>query len=155
MARKDLYEEKTTEYILPILEREGFELYDVEYVKEGPDFYLRAYIDKPGGVTINDCVLVSREMNEILDSEDFISDAYIFEVSSPGLGRALKKDKHFEKAIGEEVEVHTFAKINGEKEFIGVLKECDSKTFTIVLEDESEMSFDKKDVSSVKLTIDF
>ena len=89
----------------PIAAANGCEIYDIEYVKEGSERYLRAYIDKPDGVNITDCENVSRAFSEKLDEEDFIPDAYILEVSSPGLGRALKKDRHLEKSIGKEVEV--------------------------------------------------
>ena len=95
MSKHTDYEKRTEELITPILDELGFELYDVEYVKEGADYYLRAYIDKEGGITIDDCVDVSRRMNELLDAEPQIGgdEGYIFEVSSPGLGRILKKDK--------------------------------------------------------------
>ena len=105
MAKKDNYELRAEELLKPIAAANGCEIYDVEYVKEGSDWYLRAYIDKEGGVSINDCEAVSRAFSDRLDEEDFISDAYILEVSSPGLGRTLKKDRHFEKSIGEEVEL--------------------------------------------------
>ena len=91
MSRRETYETRAEELLLPIAEENGVEIYDVEYVKEGSDWYLRAYIDKPGGVDINDCELVSRTLSDRLDEEDFIEDAYILEVSSPGLGRTLKK----------------------------------------------------------------
>ena len=100
MSKASTYEAKTEQLILPILERMQFELVDVEYVKEGSTYYLRAYIDKEGGITINDCEAVAREMNELLDQEDFISDSYTFEVSSPGLGRPLKKEKDDEVFAG-------------------------------------------------------
>ena len=80
------------------MDANGFELVDVEYVKEGGTWYLRAYIDKPGGITVDDCELVSRAANDILDEKDFVEDSYVFEVSSPGLGRPLKKEKDFAKA---------------------------------------------------------
>ena len=107
MSRHTDYEKRTEELITPILEELGFELYDVEFVKEGAEYYLRAYIDKDGGITIDDCVEVSRRMNDLLDAEPQIGgdEGYIFEVSSPGLGRVLKKDKHFEKAIGQDVDL--------------------------------------------------
>ena len=95
MSKREQYEQQTEELLLPIIERNGFELVDVEYVKEGGIFYLRAYIDKEGGITVDDCEVVSRELSELLDQEDFIPDAYILEVSSPGLGRQLKKEKDF------------------------------------------------------------
>ena len=97
MSKRENYEAKTEELLTPILERMGFELWDIEYVKEGADYYLRAYIDKPGGIMIDDCVDVSRALSDELDREDFIDDAYILEVSSPGLTRALKKDRDFER----------------------------------------------------------
>ena len=105
MGKREIYEEKFQNMILPVLEQNGFDLYDVEYVKEGSNWYLRAYIDKPEGITIDDCELVSRRVSDLLDEDDFISDAYTLEVSSPGLGRQLKKDRHFEKSLGEEVEL--------------------------------------------------
>ncbi len=131
MSKKEIYEQKTEGFILPILERMGFELVDVEYVKEGPEYYLRAYIDKPGGITIEDCVAVSREMNEILDREDYISEAYNFEVSSPGLGRALKKDKDYVRNQGKEIEIRTYKAIDGMKEFTGVLEAWDDDCVTL------------------------
>lgn len=102
MSKASTYEAKTEQLILPILERMQFELVDVEYVKEGSTYYLRAYIDKEGGITINDCEAVAREMNELLDREDFISDSYTFEVSSPGLGRTAQKRKRLCAQYGEE-----------------------------------------------------
>ena len=96
MSKSKTYESRTEALLTPIVEARGVEIYDVEYVKEGSDWYLRAYIDKPGGVDINDCETVSRALSDALDKEDFIEEAYILEVSSPGLGRTLKKDKHLE-----------------------------------------------------------
>ena len=97
MSKASDYEAKTESLIVPILERMNFELVDVEYVKEGSIYYLRAYIDKEGGITVNDCEAVAREMNVLLDEKDFIPDSYTFEVSSPGLGRPLKKEKDYLK----------------------------------------------------------
>lgn len=93
MSKRQMYETQTEHWITPILERNNFELVDVEYAKEGSAWYLRAYIDKEGGITVDDCEIVAREMNEILDREDYIEDSYVFEVSSPGLGRPLKRKK--------------------------------------------------------------
>ena len=95
MARRVDIETKTEELVLPIIEANNFELVDVEYVKEGANWYLRVYADKEGGIAIDDCVLISRSLEEKLDAEDFIEDAYILEVSSPGLGRPLKKEKDY------------------------------------------------------------
>ena len=156
MSKHTDYEKRTEELITPILEEMGFELYDVEYVKEGADYYLRAYIDKEGGITIDDCVEVSRRMNDLLDAEPDIggNDGYIFEVSSPGLGRVLKKDKHLEKAIGEDVDIKTYKPVNGSKEFTGTLKAFDKDTVTIEFDDGTEV-FNRSDVAQIKLTIDF
>ena len=121
MSRREEYEQKTEEILQPIVDANGFELVDVEYVKEGGTWYLRAYIDKPGGITVDDCELVSRAANDILDEKDFVEDSYVFEVSSPGLGRPLKKEKDFARSIGEEVEIRTFRPINRQKEFVGIL----------------------------------
>ena len=99
MSKRETYETRTEELITPILDRMNFELVDVEYVKEGGTWYLRAYIDKEGGITVNDCEAVAREMNEILDREDFVEDSYVFEVSSPGLGRPLKKEKDYIRSM--------------------------------------------------------
>lgn len=158
MAKKDSYEERAEALLLPIVEANGCEIYDVEYVKEGSDWYLRAYIDKPDGVNIVDCENVSRAFSEKLDEEDFIPDAYILEVSSPGLGRALRKDRHLEKSLGEEVELRTYKPIDKQKEFVGILKSYDKDTITIEIENGSEtkdMVFAKADIAIVRLTLDF
>ena len=102
MSRKESYEQRTEELLLPIIEECHFELVDVEYVKEGGNWYLRAYIDKEGGVTVDDCEVVSRRMSDLLDEQDFIAESYIFEVSSPGLGRPLKKEKEIGRASCRE-----------------------------------------------------
>ncbi len=155
MSKRQDYEAQTERLLLPILEKYGFELYDVEYVKEGSTNYLRAYIDKPGGIAVNDCETVAREMNPLLDEKDYIPDSYVFEVSSPGLGRPLKKDKHLEKSIGEEVEIHTFRPINHEKQFFGYLKRFDADNIVIEDEDETELTFARTDIALIRLALDF
>ena len=120
----------------------------------GCDGYLRTYIDKPEGVSIIDCENVSRAFSDKLDEEDFISDAYILEASSPGLGRALKKDRHLEKSLGEEVEVRTYKPIDKQKEFTGILKSYDKDTITIQTE-EKDLVFAKSDIAIIRLTLDF
>lgn len=154
MSKKEEYEKRTEEYMLPIVAKRGFELYDVEFVKEGNDYYLRAYIEKPGGITINDCVDVSREMNEILDKEDYIKEAYIFEVSSPGLDRPLKKDKDFERNLGKQVDIKTYKAFDKQKEFTGILSAYDKDSVTVTFED-GDFTFLRKDISLIRLTIDF
>ena len=154
MSKSKTYESRTEDLLTPIVEKYGVSIYDVEYVKEGSDWYLRAYIDKDGGVDINDCENVSRALSDALDKEDFIEEAYILEVSSPGLGRTLKKDKHFEKSLGEEVEVKTYKPIDNCKEFSGILKAYDDKTVTIET-DNTEICFAKSDIALVRLALDF
>ena len=155
MSKRETYETRTEELIPPILDRMNFELVDVEYVKEGGTWYLRAYIDKEGGITVNDCEAVAREMNEILDREDFVEDSYVFEVSSPGLGRPLKKEKDYIRSMGKEVEIRTYRAINREKEFYGILSAYDENTVTIKTEDETEMTFEKSDIALIRLAFDF
>ena len=154
MSKKETYERRTEELLKPIAEAAGVEIYDVEYVKEGSDFYLRAYIDKASGVDINDCEKVSRALSDALDEEDFIAETYIMEVSSPGLGRTLKKDKHLEKSLGEKVEIKTYKPIDKCKEFEGVLKSYDENS--IIIETETkEMVFARADIALIKLALDF
>lgn len=155
MSKRETYETRTEELITPILDRMNFELVDVEYVKEGGIWYLRAYIDKEGGITVNDCEAVAREMNEILDREDFVEDSYVFEVSSPGLGRPLKKEKDYIRSMGKEVEIRTYRAINREKEFYGILSAYDENTVTIKTEDGTEMTFEKSDIALIRLAFDF
>ena len=154
MSKKEIYEQKAEALISPIVEKYGFELVDVEYVKEGSSFYLRAYIDKPGGITVDDCETVSREFSDKLDEADFIEEAYIMEVSSPGLGRPLKKEKDFKRSIGKEVEIRTYRTIDREKEFYGILKAYDENSVTIDCE-EKERTFQKAEIALIRLAFDF
>ncbi len=153
MAKREEYEARTEELILPILEENGFELWDVEYVKEGEDFVLRASIDKPGGIMIDDCELVSRALSDKLDEADFIPDAYMLEVSSPGLGRTLKKERDFERCTGKTVDLKLFKALDKVKEFTGTLKAFDKDTITIGFEDEKATVFERSNVAVVKLNI--
>ena len=155
MSRREEYEEKTEKLLEPIVSELGFELVDVEYVKEGGTWYLRAYIDKPCGITVDDCETVSRRFSDILDEKDYIEDSYVFEVSSPGLGRPLKKEKDFARSLGEEVEIRTYRPIDRQKEFIGILKSYDEDTVTITYEDESEQIFDRSSIALIRLALDF
>ncbi|MBS6677089.1 MAG: ribosome maturation factor RimP [Clostridiales bacterium] len=154
MSKKEIYEQKAEALVVPIVEKYGFELVDVEYVKEGGNFYLRAYVDKPGGITVEDCETVSREFSDKLDEADFIDEAYIMEVSSPGLGRPLKKEKDFKRSMGEEVEIRTYRPINREKEFYGILTAYDENSVTIDCEGEEKI-FQKADIALIRLAFDF
>ena len=153
LSKKEDYEARTEQLLVPIVDANRFELVDVEYVKEGTNFYLRAYIDKPGGITIDDCEKVSRALSEALDREDFIPEAYIMEVSSPGLGRPLKKPKDYERSIGKDVEIRTYRAINNEKEFVGALKAYDKDTVTIIINEE-ETIFAKSDIALIRLALE-
>ena len=155
MSKKEMYEQRTEELLTPLVEQHQFELVDVEYVKEGGNWYLRAYIDKPGGITVDDCELVSRAFEETLDREDYISENYIFEVSSPGLDRPLKKEKDFARSIGKDVELKLYKAINKEKEFVGVLAAYDEETVTLEMDDASLMTFDRADIAIVRLAFFF
>ena len=155
MSKRETYEKKTEELITPLIDAEGFELVDVEYVKEGADWYLRVYIDKDGGITVNDCEKISRAFNEILDREDYIDDAYIFEVSSPGLLRPLKKDKDYQRNLGKLLEVKLFAPLNGVKEFEADLKSYDKESATLVMDDDTEVTVKRSEISLIRPAIEF
>lgn len=154
MSKKENYEAKTEELLIPIAAANGVDIYDVEYVKEGSDYYLRAYIDKPDGVSIIDCENVSRRLSDVLDEADFIPDAYILEVSSPGLGRTLKKDRHLEKSIGLDVEIKLYKPQNGSKEYEGMLERFDEESITITDED-GEKRFLRSEIALIRLALDF
>ncbi len=146
-------EQRCEALVQPILDEHQYELWDVEYVKEGSNYYLRVYADKEGGITIDDCVTISRALEAKLDEEDFIEEAYILEVSSPGLGRPLRRERDFEKSLGVEVEVKLYKAWNGEKEFTGILKSYTKDTVLLVL-DEEEHEFQKNEIALIRLAID-
>lgn len=143
-------EEKVTKLVEPIIENLGYELYDVEYAKEGKNYFLRIFIDNEKGIDLNDCEKVNDAVNDILDRENYIKEQYFLEISSPGIERVLRKDKHLEKNIGEEVNVKLFKKDeNGEKEYLGKLKEFNQNE--IVLEtEEQEIKIERKNISQIK-----
>lgn len=155
MSKKEIIETRSEELIQPIVDSLGFELVDIEFVKEAGTFYLRAYIDKPGGITIDDCESVSRKFSDLLDEKDFIEESYILEVSSPGLGRPLKKDKDYVRSLGEEIEIRLFAPLNGKKEYEGILTEYSEGVITIVTEKEEIVKINKADTALVRLSLDF
>jgi len=148
LSKREDFEQRTEELLIPILEKYEFELVDVEYVKEAGTWYLRAYIDKPGGIAINDCEVVSRELSDLLDQKDFIDDSYI-------LGRPLKKERDFARSIGAEVEIRTYRMVEGRKEFTGVLEEYDSESVTVSYEDGTKQNFDRKEIALIRLAFDF
>lgn len=154
MAGKAEIEQKTEELVTPIIDENHFELVDVEYVKEGANWYLRIYADKEGGISIDDCVLISRALEAKLDADDFIKDAYILEVSSPGLGRPLKKEKDYQRSIGQSVDIKLYKAIDKQKEFTGILKEY-SKERIILSIGGTDQEFETKSVASARLSLDF
>ena len=152
---KENYEERTERLLEPIVSELGYTIVDVEYVKEGADYYLRAYIDKEGGIAIDDCEKVSRKLEEELDKEDFIPNAYILEVSSPGLGRQLKKEKHYLQSIGEKVDVRLYKSLpDKRKEFTGILKSYENEHFVFEVEGQ-DIELDLAQVSKINLHFDF
>ena len=142
MTKRETYEQKTEQLLLPIMEEHQFELVDVEFVKEAGNWFLRAYIDKPGGIGVDDCETVSRRLSDLLDEQDFIEESYILEVSSPGLGRPLKKDKDFERNMGKLVEIRTYRPIEKQK-------------VTLEFEDEATLVIERPNIALIRLAFDF
>ena len=155
MGKKENYESRVERYLLPLVEEHQFALADVEHVKEAGTWYLRAYIDKEGGIAVDDCEVISRKLGEWLDKEDFIDESYILEVSSPGLGRPLKKEKDFIRSMGKDVDVRLYRQIDKQKEFTGALSAYDENTVTLTMEDGSKMVFEKPDIALIRLALDF
>ena len=143
-------EEKVESLIKDKIENIGYELYDVEYVKEGQDYYLRIFIDSPNGIDLNDCEKVNNEINDLLDEADYIKETYFLEVSSPGVERVLKKDKHLEANIGTEVNVKLFKKDDsGKKEYKGILKNFDKEKIILKVEGKN-IEIERKNISQIK-----
>ena len=151
MSKSESYESKTEELIQPLVDERGFELVDVEFVKEGSEWYLRVYIDKDGGISVNDCEDISRAFNEILDREDYISEQYIFEVSSPGLTRPLKKEKDYKRSIGRLVDVKLYKPVDKAKEYTGVLSAFDENTVTLEGDNGDSYTLDRKNITKISL----
>ena len=155
MPKRESYEQRTEAFLIPLMEEHGFELVDVEFVKEAGVWYLRAYIDKEGGIAVDDCEVISRRLSDWLDQEDFIEESYILEVSSPGLGRPLKKEKDFARSIGKDVEIRLYRALNKSKEYTGQLTAYDKESVTLKMEDASEMTFQRADIALIRLALDF
>lgn len=140
-------EEKVENLLKPVIEENGYDLYDVEYAKEGKNYFLRIYIDKPEGIDLKDCEKVNDLINELLDKADYIKEQYFLEVSSPGIERNLRKDKHLEQNIGNEIYIKLFQKDkNGKKEYNGILKEFNEEL--IILEDDVQI--ERKNIAQIK-----
>jgi len=165
LSKREEYEARAEKILEPVMEANHFELIDVEYIKEAGNWHLRAYVDKEGGITLDDCELVNRTWSDIMDKEDFIPESYILEVSSPGLGRPLKKEKDFRRSVGEDVDVKFYqgrkipAGKNGKevsvKEITGTLKAFTKETITLETDFAEEYEILRSDISVIKLAIDF
>ena len=143
-------EEKVENLIKEKIQNIGYELYDIEYVKEGKDYFLRIFIDKETGIDLNDCEKVNDAISDLLDEADYIKEQYFLEISSPGIERVLRKDKHFKQNIGKDIEIKLFKKDeNGNKEYIGILEDFDNETITINI-DEKTKSINRKDIAHIK-----
>ena len=140
-------EDKVESVISKKIEELGYELYDVQYAKEGKDYFLRVFIDKEDGIDLNDCENVSNEINPILDTADYIKEMYFLEVSSPGIERVLRKDKHLKDAIGKEIQINLFKPIESKKEISGVLENFDEDYIYL----EEDIKIDRKNISLMKL----
>ncbi len=144
-------EEKVEKLLEPKIQEIGYELYDVEYVKEGKNYYLRIIIDKPEGIDLKDCEIVNNAISDILDDANYIKEQYFLEVSSPGIERILKKDKHLEKNIGEEVKIRMFKKDDkGKKEYQGKLKEFNTEFVKIEDQENQDIEIERKNISQIK-----
>ena len=143
------------EIVIKITDEHGFEMVDVEYVKEAGEYYLRVYIDKEEGISLNECELVSRELSPILDEKDPIKENYFLEVSSPGLDRALKKDRDFVRYQGRDVDLKLYKPLNGCKQFEGELVGLTEDNNIKIIANGKEMEFNRKDVAIVRLAIKF
>ena len=148
-------EKKLETMLRPVVEDMGYEIVDVEFVKEGPNWYLRVFVDKEGGVSIDDCELISKALEKILDENDPIEQAYFLEISSPGIDRPLKRKEDFIKFNGEGIDIKLYKPFEGSKEYTGRLKAYDDDGTVTIETEEKEVSFAKKDVASVRLAVIF
>lgn len=142
-------EERVENLVEPKVKELGYNLYDVQYAKEGKDYFLRIFIDKPDGIDLNDCEKVNDGINSLLDEADYIKEQYFLEVSSPGIERVLRKDSHLQSAIGKEIEIKLFKPLNNKKEYVGILEKFDEENIVIMQENE-ELQIDRKNISLMK-----
>lgn len=148
-------EDKIEQLVMPIINENGYELVDIEFLKENSNWYLRLYVDKQGGFTIDDCELVSKSLGEILEKDDPIDKSYILEVSSPGLDRPLKKESDFERYKGEVVDVKLYKAINKTKQFQGILKGLENNIVTIEDDTGKILSFPRQEIAIIRLAVLF
>ena len=149
-------EERVENLIQKKVEELGYILYDVQYVKEGQNYFLRIFIEKEDGtIDLNDCEKVNDGINDLLDTADYIKEQYFLEVSSTGVEKVLRKDKHLKDNIGNEVEIKLFKPINKQKEFIGILEDFSEDEITLKLENDENINIDRKDISLIKTTFNW
>ncbi len=151
MAKGGNTVKKVWEIAEPLAKELGLEIWDIRFLKEGAEWYLRIFIDKQGGVSIDDCVDMTHAINGPLDEEDPIEQAYLLEISSPGIERELIRDEHFTRFIGEKIKVKMIRPVDGKREFSGILENCEDGNITLRLNDEGGFTFTKKEASWVKL----
>ena len=147
-------EEKIESLIEGKVQELGYNLYDVEYVKEGKDYFLRIYIDSENGITLDDCELVSNNITDILDEEDYIKDQYFLEVSSPGVERILKKDKHLNNNLGAKVQVKLFKPYQGQKQYVGILQNFDEQNIQLDV-NSNIVEIERKNIGQIKTIFDW
>ena len=144
-------EEKVEKLLKGMIESLGYELYDVEYVKEGKNYFLRIYIDKPEGIDLKDCEKVNDAISDKLDEANYIKEPYFLEVSSPGVERVLRKDRHLQENIGNQIEIKLFKKDEkGSKDYIGELLKFDQEVVSIKTSEEDEIQIERKNISQIK-----
>ena len=149
-------EERVENLIQKKVEELGYILYDVQYAKEGQNYFLRIFIEKEDGtIDLNDCEKVNDGINDLLDTADYIKEQYFLEVSSTGVEKVLRKDKHLKDNIGNEVEIKLFKPINKQKEFIGILENFSEDEITLKLENDENINIDRKDISLIKTTFNW
>lgn len=154
MKKRDI-EKNVEELSIPIIEELGFEIVDIEFVKEGPNNYLRIFIDKPGGITIDDCQKASEIISAKLDEIDPIDSSYYLEVSSPGLDRPLKTNKDLDRNLGEDIEIKLYQGVNGKKSYIGKFLSFNNDCIVILDDDNSEVELSRKNIAKISLAIRF
>jgi len=147
-------EKLTYDIALPIAEGEGYEIYDVEYVKEGPHWFLRVFITREEGVNIDDCETISRALSAVLDEKDCISANYFLEVSSPGIERVLRQDEHFENAVGEKVKIKLYKDADGVKEAEGELLSAEHSKITVAF-NGGQLEIEKKNIAKANIIFEF
>ena len=149
-------EEKVTNLLEPIITNLDYELYDVEYAKEGKDYYLRIFIDSPRGIDLNDCEKVNDAITDVLDEADYIKGQYFLEVSSPGVERILRKDKHLKQNIGNKINIKLFQKDESRsKEYTGILKDFDENEILVEVQKNQDRKIERKKIAQIKTVFDW